>query len=186
MRLDVATTVVASVVLAALGLAPPALAQQSANFKLTEWTINAGGDPVNGNSAASASWKVRLDAIGDGVLGVGQASASVHLDSGFVDVYAPPGEVQNQRFTNASTMSWDPEKSIGVYEAYRGLISTLPGGFGSCYQSSLAGTTASDAGNPPLGDAWFYLVTAKNRIGEEGTKGNQTGGAARGNPSPCP
>ena len=44
-------------------------------------------------------------------------------------------------------------------------------------QGSLAGTTASDAGNPPLGEAWFYLVTAKNRIGEEGTKGNQTGGA---------
>ena len=111
--------VLLAVLAAALGLAPAAIAQQSANYRLTEWTIDAGGDPLNGSNAASTSFKIKIDAIGDGVLGVGQASASFHVDSGFADVYAPPGEIQNQRFTNASTMTWDPEKSVGVYEAFK-------------------------------------------------------------------
>jgi hypothetical protein len=177
---------VVTLALAALLFAPEARAQQSANFKLTEWTINAGGDPLNGTSAASVSWKINLDAIGDGVLAVGQGSASFHMDSGFVDVYAPAGEVQNQRFTNASTMTWDPEKSVGVYEVYRGLISGLPGGFGTCFQSALASAAVSDAGTPPLGDGWFYLVTAKNRLGEEGTKGYDSNNIMRSNGAPCP
>jgi hypothetical protein len=171
---------------AALLLAPAALAQQSANYKLTEWTINAGGDPMNGNSAASVSFKIKLDAIGDAVLGAGQASASFHADSGFVDVYAPAGEIQNQRFTNVSTMTWDAERSVGVYEVYRGTIGSLPGTYGACFQSSIGSTTASDATAPPVGAAWFYIVTAKNRIGEEGTKGYDSNSTQRANPAPCP
>jgi hypothetical protein len=43
----------------------PAHAQTSASFKLNEFTLNAGGDPQNGSSAASASFHIKLDAIGD-------------------------------------------------------------------------------------------------------------------------
>jgi hypothetical protein len=167
-------------------LAPEALAQQSSRFILSEWTINDGGDPLNGSSAASASFHVTLDAIGDGVVATGLGSASWHLDSGFVDVYAPPGEVQGQLFTNAMSMTWIPEKSVGEYEVYRGLLSGLPGGYGACFLSALASAAATDSGAPPLGDGWFYLVTAKNRLGEEGTKGYDSNGAMRANPSPCP
>ncbi|HUD70336.1 MAG TPA: hypothetical protein VMQ62_00105 [Dongiaceae bacterium] len=164
-----------------------ARAQQSASFSLTEWTFNAGGDPLNGTSAGSVSWKVKLDAVGDAVLGVGQASGSFHMDGGFVDVYAPPGEVANQIFTSATSMSWARERSAGKYEVYRGLISGLPGGgFGSCFQSGLGNPGATDAGTPPLGDGWFYFVTARNRIGEEGVKGYTTAGAVRTNAAPCP
>jgi hypothetical protein len=184
--LPAAGPLVVALALAAAASVLPASAQQSVNFRLTEWTINAGGDPLNGSSAGSVSWRVSLDALGDTVLGVGQTSVSYRMDVGFVDVYAPPGEVRNQLFSDVSTMIWDPERSAGAYEVYRGLLSGLPGGYGACFQSSLASATATDAGTPPPGSGWFYLVTAKNRLGEEGTKGSDSSGNARPNPAPCP
>jgi hypothetical protein len=174
------------VVLAVVASVAPVLAQQSASYKLTEFALNAGGNPSNGASAASSSWRIRLDAIGDSVLGAGTASASWHLDSGFVEVYAPPAEVQNVRWSGKGTINWDPEKSVGVYDVYRDIVGTLPGSFGSCFQSSITGETWTDASLPAAGTGWFYLVTARNRLGEEGTKGFRTGGTERPNPSPCP
>jgi hypothetical protein len=181
----------ASVLCATLALLPsslvaPAAAQQSASYKMTESTFNAGGDPLNGASAASASFRIRLDALGDAVVGVGGASASFHMDAGFADVYAPPGEVRNQRFTNASSMTWDADKTAGVYEVYRGALGSFPGGFGTCFQSSIAGPAATDATVPALGQGWFYIATAKNRLGEEGTKGHDSGNTMRPNNAPCP
>jgi len=184
--LPAAGPLVVALALAAAASIQPAAAQQSVNFRLTEWTINAGGDPLNGSSAGSVSWRVSLDALGDAVLGVGQTSVSYRLDAGFVDVYAPPGEVRNQLFSDATTMIWDRERSAGVYEVYRGLLSGLPGGYGACFQSALASAPAADAGTPAIGSGWFYLVTAKNRLGEEGTKGSDSSGNSRPNPAPCP
>lgn len=173
--------------LAALLVACPAPAQTSASHKLTEFTFNNGGDPVNGTFAASPSLRINLDAIGDGVLGVGLSSASHHMDGGFVDVYAPPGEVQNGRFTSKTTLIWLPEKSIGQYCVYRDAIGVLPGGgTGTCFSSGLTSETATDAASPPAGQGFFYLVTARNRLGEEGTKGYRGSGLERPNPSPCP
>ena len=65
-------------------------------------------------------------------------------------------------------------------------MSTLPGSFGTCVQSSVATETASDAANPPLGAGWFYLITARNVLTEEGTKGYRSNGIERTNPAPCP
>ena len=36
------------------------------------------------------------------------------------------------------------------------------------------------------GDVLFYLVTSRNRLGEEGPKGFDHLGVERGNPVPCP
>ena len=83
-------------------------------------------------------------------------------------------------------MEWDPEKSVGAYSLYRDLVSTLPGGFGTCFQSGISNEGWSTAEAPPVGRAWFYLVTARNRLGEEGTKGFMSNGTERSNPSPCP
>jgi hypothetical protein len=163
-----------------------AVAQTSASYKLTESTINAGGDPQNGSFAASASYRIELDAIGQGLTAVGLSSASFHLDDGFVDAYSPPREVLNLRWTDASTLAWNPEPSVGVYELYRDLASTLPGGFGTCFQSAIVSETWTDASVPSPGTGWFYLVTARNRLAEEGTKGFQGSGLERPNPSPCP
>lgn len=162
------------------------IAQQSASFRVESAVINSGGHPEQGMVLAGATYRISLDALGDGVVAAGLGSVSWRVDGGFVSTYPPPGEVQNQRFTSASTMTWDAEKSAGEYEVYRGLVSTLPGTFGTCFQSALASPTASDSGTPSLGDAWVYFVTVRNRIGEEGTKGFQSNNSMRTNPSPCP
>jgi len=176
--------IVLAIAFSAMGTA--AFAQTSASYKLVEFTLNNGGDPANGTSAASASYRIKLDAIGDALVMTGLASASHGMDGGFVSAYPPPGEVRGTRFTSKTAMAWDPEKSVGAYEVYRDLLTTLPGSYGACFQSSLTTESATDAANPASGTAWFYLVTARNRLGEEGTKGVRSSGIERPNPSPCP
>jgi hypothetical protein len=161
-------------------------AQTSASYKLVEFTFNGGGRPTNGSIASSASYRIKLDAIGDALAATGLASASQHMDGGFVSNYPPPGEVRNGRWASKSTLSWDPEASVGTYEVYRDVLSSLPGSFGACFQSPLLTETATDAASPVAGTAWFYLVTARNRLGEEGTKGFRSSGVERPNASPCP
>jgi len=49
----------------------------------------------------------------------------------------------------------------------------------------LAGENATDASIPAAATGYFYLVTAENRLAEEGTKGsNSTGGERLGNVCP--
>jgi hypothetical protein len=163
-----------------------AAAQSSASYKLTEFAFNAGGDPMGGSFAASASYRIKLDAIGDGLIGAGLSSTSFKLGAGFVDDYPPPGEVRNVHWSDATTLLWDPEPSVGSYDLYRDFFSTLPGSFGSCFQASIGSETWTDGTNPAIGTGWFYLVTAKNRLYEEGTKGFQSNNSERGNPAPCP
>ena len=163
-----------------------ALAQTSAGYNLTEFSFDYGGDPNNGGFVASSGYHVGLDAIGGAAINAGLASSGYHLDGGFVARYPPPGEVHNQIWTGNSTMAWDPEKSIGTCSVYRDLLSVLPGGFGACLQSSLITETASDASNPPVGSGWFYVITARNVVAEEGTKGYRSNGTERANPAPCP
>jgi len=164
-----------------------AVAQQSASFKNAEHVFNAGGRPADGVAATSASFKVSLDAIGDDVALTLLASASFGVDGGFVPAYVPPGEVWNLRFSDAQTMLWDPEKSVGDYNLYRDLISNVVGlSYGSCEQQDIASETTMDGDVPPLSDGYFYLVTAENLLAEEGTKGFDSVGTARANAAPCP
>ena len=51
----------------ALLLVLPVYAQESASFKLTEHVFNAGGNPADGAVLASASFRIKLDAIGESV-----------------------------------------------------------------------------------------------------------------------
>ena len=134
---------------------------------------------------ASASYRIRLDAIGDSVVGRTLASASYHIDAGFVAAYPPPGEVGALRFVSKTGLSWDPEKSVGVYNLYRGPLGALPGDSGACLQGQIASTSASDPATPATGQIYVYLVTAENRLGEEGTRGHASSGAERLG-TPCP
>src|SRR5215510_14340335 len=147
--------------------------QTSVSYKLTEGAFNAGGNPNQGAVLASGSFRIRLDAVGDGLLGTGLQSSSFHLDAGFIDLYPPPGEVKNLMFTGKSAFTWSPEKSAGVYNVYRSQIRTLPGSFGVCFAQALPINSGTDATSPSAGTGFFYLVTAKNRIRQEGTKGYQ-------------
>jgi len=98
----------------------------------------------------------------------------------------PPGEVRNQIWTDKTTMVWDHEPSLGTYNLYRDAISAMPGGFGACLQSAIATESAIDTALPTVGAGWFYIVTARSNLGQEGTKGFQSSGAERSNPAPCP
>src|SRR5262245_21354000 len=74
-----------------------AQAETSASYKLQESVLNAGGDPRGGSVLTWASFRIRLDAIGEGMLQTGLGSTSFRMDAGFVEAYRPPGEVLNIR-----------------------------------------------------------------------------------------
>jgi hypothetical protein len=167
-------------------LAAPAAAQQSASYHLSEHVLNSGGRPLQGATAASASYRVSLDAIGENVNGAGLSSASYWMDGGFTVAYPPPGEVSGLTFPGKQNLLWNPEPSVGDYNLYRGLLGSLSGlGFGTCQEQNLPGETAVDAAVPAAGAGFFYLVTAENKLDEEGTKGFRSGGLERlGNTCP--
>lgn len=177
------------VVLIVFGFATvaPVAAQSSASYRLTEQTENAAGHPSQNTTLASAGFRVRLDALGGAAARVGLSGSSFRSDTGFVTAYPPPLEVGGLAIAaDRRTWSWNPEKSIGSYSLYRDLLQALPGTFGTCLQAALATNTWVDVSTPPVGKGWFYLVTARNRLREEGTKGRGSNGVDRGNPAPCP
>ncbi len=164
-----------AIVLIALVLGSPALAQQSASFKLEEHSFNAGGHPEAGSFPTSASFRITLHSVGDAISGRGLSSASFNLDACFSSAYPPPGEVTNLMFADKDTLEWDPEKSVGDYNLYRDLISNIDGLlFGACTEENISGPTTDDMAVVPDDDGYFYLVTAENRLDEEGTKGFQS------------
>jgi hypothetical protein len=163
-----------------------ASAQTSTSYKLSEHVFNAGGHPEQGTVLSSASYKVSLDSLGDGVLGDALGSGSFHLDGGLVAAYPPPGEVLGLHFASPTQIVWNAEKSVGTYDVYRGATASLPGTFGTCLANGLTLTSFPESAAPALGTAFFYIATAENLLGEEGTKGKQSNGAERPNPAPCP
>ncbi len=158
----------------------PASAQQSASFRLEEHVFNQGGRPDDGATASSASYRISLDSLGEAAVRRGLSSASFRMDASFVGAHPPPGEVRGVLFTDRTTLTWDPEPSVGVYDVYRdGLSALAGGGYGICWQEDLVGESAADPDAPAAGTGWFYLVTAENRLGEAGTKGRASDGAER-------
>ena len=181
-RTAIVIVLAAVLVLAAL----PTPGQQSASFKLKESAVNAGGRPLNGTVAASASFRIALDSIAENAPARGLTSSSFRMDSGLISAYPPPGETLGLRFTDRTTLRWTPEKSVGTYNLYRDLLAALPGNYGTSFKAAIAGTTWVDSTTPPTGAGWFYLVTAENRLAEEGTKGYRSDNVERSNPLPCP
>lgn len=73
------------IVLMLVTAAPGTLrAQTSASFKLEEWAINAGGNPLQGSQPASAGFRIRFDSIGQPLALAGMTGAGYSLDAGFV------------------------------------------------------------------------------------------------------
>ena len=162
-------------------------AQTSASFKLEEHVFNNGGHPADGTVLGSAGYTISLDSIGDTVARTGLSSASFSMDGGFLPAYGPPGEVLELLFHDAITLAWDAEPLAEAYNLYRNrIIDPFDPDYGACLESGIAGTGTVDADAPGPDEAWFYLVTALNRLHEEGTKGTDAAGTERPNPSPCP
>jgi len=170
-----------------LALSTPALAQQSASYRLTEQVFNAGGHPAPGGVLTSSSYLVRLDAVGGSVADPGLSGPNYRMSGSFVGAYPPPREVAEARFTDSGTLAWDPERSAGVYNVYRGTLSALPlsSDTSACLLPRLTSTSASDAGVPPEGEAFYYLVTVENRLAEEGPSRLDPSGVPIIPPNPC-
>ena len=167
-------------------LAFPVFAQESASYKLDDHTLNAGGKPADGVVLSSTTYKITFDAIGDAAVGADLSGTGYRMDGSFLPCFPPPGEVVGLRFTDAQTLTWQPEKSVGVYNLYRGLVNGLDGTlYGSCEKSNIDTNTTTDGDPVPEGDGHYYLVTAKNRLGEEGTLG-QSSEEERFPASACP
>jgi hypothetical protein len=166
-------------VLTALGT--PAIAQQSASYRLKESVLNSGSHPAQGTVLSSPSFKLKIDSVGEGLIRMALSSSSYHLDAGFVGAYLPSGEVNWLGFINKTVLRWNPEKSVGVYNVYREPISSLPGAFGTCLARGLQVTNYNEPTVPLSGTGYYYLITAENRLGEEGTKGFRSSGTERSN-----
>jgi len=157
--------------------------QSSSNYQNKEYVFNCGSNPAP--VLSSSNYKITLSSICDGIFQTGLSSSNYKIDSGFIASFPPPEEVLNLRFTSKTNFLWDPEKSVGVYNVYRGNLSSLPSSYGTCF-GTVSTNSATDTSTPPTGQGYFYLVTAENRIGEEGTMGFQSNGTRRTNGSPCP
>ncbi|MBI3192017.1 MAG: hypothetical protein HYZ36_05070, partial [Pedosphaera parvula] len=98
---------------------------------------------------------------------------------------SPPGEVQGLLFVDGQTLSWSPPADPGVPPAvlYDTLRTTQASDFtdnfsATCIESDGGDQTTTEAGNPPLGRAFFYQVGAKDPCGE-GSLGTASNGGAR-------
>ncbi len=163
------------------------MAQQSASFNMAEHVFNSGGRPAAGATAGSAHYRLSIDAVGEGVFPGALGGNAHQVAGGFVAAYPPPGEVTGLRFANAQTLLWNPEGAVGAYHLYRGGLASIAGlSYGACLTSAINAPTVVDAGAVPAGSGFYYLVTARNRIWEEGTKGRSSAGVQRANNAPCP
>jgi len=175
-------------VVAALVVSLPAsiLAQSSATYRLTEQVFNAGGRPAQGVVSTSTSYRLSLDSVGESIAGQTLDGASYRLDSGIAATNRPPGEVGDLTFlADLQTLTWSWEPASMEFNIYSGPLNTLPGGYGTCAASRVAGTTWADPTVPASRSAVFYLVTGENRLRQEGTLGYASSGAERGSPASC-
>lgn len=156
-------------------------AQSSTNYTLEEYTLNNGGDPGEGGVPNSPNYQISHDAIGDSLPGHTLSSASFSIEGGIVSMNKLPGEVLNlniSKVAGVTTLQWDLEPSIGDYIVYRGELSDLPTVYGTAVATGISGETYEDT-STYNGELYFYLVTARNRLAEEGTKGKESGGTER-------
>jgi hypothetical protein len=167
-------------------LAAASHGQSSSSYQVTDQAINAAGHPEAGVVLSSTSYQVSIDSLGDGVRASPTSSGRWAVQAGFPSCYSPPTEVRNLRLTGEATLRWNAEPSVGSYNVYRGSLPSLPGSGGACLDSRLTSTTTSDSYEPHAGQTMFYLVTAENRVTEEGTRGFDSVGTERPQTSPCP
>ncbi len=83
-------------------------------------------------------------------------------------------------------MDWDKEPGASSYNVYVGVADRLATGHpGFCYAPSLSFYVAHLAAQPDPGQILWFLVTAKNGSGTEGSAGARSDGTKRPKPSPC-
>ena len=168
-------------------VAGAAAAQQSASFALSEHAFTAGGCPQDGSPLTSPGFHVGLCALGETAAAPELAGGGFALEGGFVAPYPPPGSVRNLRFLSEDQLAWDPEESAGSYNLYQGTLSSpFDPGYGACLGGGIPTANTVVGTDPAPGTGVFLIVTVRNRLNDEGTKGPDSAGSARPNPTPCP
>ncbi len=148
-------------------------------------------DPADGCSPVC-----EVEACGNCTVDAGETCEppGAGLCSATCQFVVPPGEVSAPgspnplRFTTRDTLTWQDGAAIGAasFNVYRGDVGGLTlGNYGSCFVSSVATNTTTDASDPASGVARFYLVTGRNAAGE-GSAGNNSQGTARLITASCP
>lgn len=93
-----------------------------------------------------------------------------------------PPEVQNLQ-VNGPVVSWDMVPGATMYRPVRGTVSALPELCNSGYAFTVS-DLLFDAGTPPLGDGYVYVVSALEAE-QEGTLGQTSAGVPRENFLQC-
>lgn len=176
----------ASGLAAALLLVSLAHGQSSTSYRLEERTFNAGGRPEDGIVATSASFAVTLDSIGDPFTPRLMSGATIRLVPGPVWVFPPPLEVSGLVWTAADRLIWEPAGSADSYNVYRDGLAAVASSGGACQQADVPSTSYDALADPARGAGFFYLVTANNRLHEEGGRGVRSDGTARPATPTCP
>lgn len=188
MRRHFLTATAATLALMAAAAAPAAFGQQSASYRLTEAVFNSGGHPGPGGAVTSPSYLVRMDAIGGSFSDHRLTGASFQLAGDFISAYPPPSPVTGLGFSASNALQWNQERSAGVYNVYRGTLSTPPlaSDMSTCLLSGLTSRSAPDPATPPPMTAFYYLVSAENLLGEEGPSRVDASGVPHSPSNPCP
>jgi hypothetical protein len=97
--------------------------------------------------------------------------------------------MRRPRWTLPTQLVWDPVAGAVQYHLYGGDVATLSRtNLGSCLDALDPNRTETAADLfelPPAGTGRFYLVTAENGAGQEGSLGDGSC-CERPNPVPCP
>lgn len=158
-----------------------------ADYRLDELTFNAGGHPLGGARVESTSYSLQLDSVGETLSAPELRSTSYSMDVGHPRRYPPAREVVGLRLMgDKTTLTWFPERSVGSYRVYGGSLAWLPLNYGVCNAHDLASHQVTIEDLPAPGEGFFYVVTARTTLMEEGPKGYDSTGALRTNPAPCP
>jgi hypothetical protein len=111
----------------------------------------------------------QLDHDGDG-LAVRDIGAYEHRGSSL-----SPAAVSNLRWPTETRLTWDVEPDATEYHVYRDALTTLGyGDFGTCRDDLDPNRTdeqLDDFDEPDPGAGFFYLVTAEDALGSEGSAG---------------
>jgi hypothetical protein len=164
--------------------APPAF---SSGYHLSGASpcLDTGPDPAtyDGKTTVDLDGEMRLRDF-DG-LGIAESDAGAfEATNGAL----APGEVMNLRWTTKTAIAWDAVTDASQYHAYRDALANRSYAiFGTCADGviPISGTTATETAIPSAGQGYYYVFTAEDGSGNEGTMGYATG-AERSDFSPCP
>ena len=150
---------------------------ESASFRLTRSEFAS----IDGSTLLlSSSYRLSRSTLGDSIAELSLSGSSFTLATDWTATLPPALEVESLRFESTSRLIWQVERSLGTYRIYRGGPTTQ-----SCIGQA-AQTHFEDAALPSPSSAFYFLVTAVDAGGVEGSAGRSSSGSLRTPSGSCP